>query len=136
MAGNQCEKVKVDISDQIDLEKTIALEPGHTFPFGGIYINDQVVKDSSEREIIAGQIITRLKNWGAEHGLEIETWQPDFSLNSEARSNVPDIIVGINNWACQMIKDSFDGPLFENRPYSSGDYWLSSDGRCIHLLRS
>jgi predicted AlkP superfamily phosphohydrolase/phosphomutase len=114
------QKVKVDISDRIDLEKTIALEPGHTIPFGGIYINDQVVKDPSEREIIAGQIITKLKNWGTEHGMEIETWQPDFTLNNESRSSVPDIIVTINNWGCKMIKDSFDDPIWENRPFAEG----------------
>lgn len=114
------QKVKVDISDRVDLEKTIAFEPGHTIPFGGIYINDQVIKDPSEREIIAGQIITRLKHWGTENGIEVQTWQPDLSLIGEARSKVPDIILTINNWAYKMIKDSFDDPIFENRPFVGG----------------
>jgi len=114
------QKVKVDISDRINLDKTIAFEPGHTLPFGGIYINDQVVKESPEREVIIGQIIAKLTTWGNERGIQIESWQPDFRLNEEARSAVPDIIVGIDNWGCKVIKDSFDDPIFENRPFASG----------------
>jgi predicted AlkP superfamily phosphohydrolase/phosphomutase len=113
------EKVRVDVSDQIDLTSSVAFDPGHTVPLGGIYINDSVITDATEREIIAGEIILKLKDWGAKNGVEIETWQPDLSVNIEAKPQLPDIIVGINNWACQMIKDSFDGPLFENRPYTT-----------------
>ncbi len=113
------EKVKVDVSDQIDLDKTVALDPGHTVPLGGIYINDRVITDPTERELVAGEIIRKLKAWGAEHGVSVEAWQPDLGVTGEALSNAPDIIVGMNNWACEMIKDSFDGPLLENRPYSA-----------------
>jgi predicted AlkP superfamily phosphohydrolase/phosphomutase len=112
------EKVKVDVSDQIDLDRTVALDPGHTVPLGGIYINDRVITNPAERELVAGEIIAKLKAWGGKHRASIETWQPDLAVMGKALSNAPDIIVGINNWACEMIKDSFDGPLIENRPYS------------------
>jgi predicted AlkP superfamily phosphohydrolase/phosphomutase len=112
------EKVKVDVSDQIDLDKSVAFDPGHTVPFGGIYINDRVVTDPAERELLADEIITKLKAWGAENGVVTETWQPDLSVSGEALSKIPDIIVGLDNWACELIKDSFDGPLVEDRPYS------------------
>lgn len=111
------EKVKVDVSDQIDLAQSLAFDPGHTVPMGCIYINHQRVTNPAERKVIADEIINKLKSWGQGNSVEIQTWQPDI-VSANNTFQLPDVIVGINNWACQIIKDSFDGPIFENRPHT------------------
>jgi len=105
--------IRVGILDQIDLEKSIALDPGHTIQFGGIYINDQVVDTHQERQKLASEIAERLKDWGEKYDMKIEIWLPS------GLEKGPYLIVGINEWRCVMQKSQFDGKLLEQRPYSS-----------------
>ncbi|MGZ3523226.1 MAG: alkaline phosphatase family protein [Thermodesulfobacteriota bacterium] len=102
----------------IDLERSLAFDPGHTMPFGGIYINNRLVDDPSERQKIAREIQEKLQNWGNQQSVEIQIWPTNQIHQNRRVLNCPDLIVGIGQWRCAILKDKFDGELFENRAYS------------------
>jgi predicted AlkP superfamily phosphohydrolase/phosphomutase len=104
--------LSVNVLDEIDLDKSVAFDPGHTIPMGGIYINSCLVTTPQARERLIAEIRAKLKEWGNQHGLKVKTWT--FS----GESTGPDLLIEINNWRCVMLKDQFEGELFEQRPYS------------------
>jgi predicted AlkP superfamily phosphohydrolase/phosphomutase len=102
---------------QIELEKSVAFDPGHTIPFGGIYINDNIIKSAVERQKLAVEIADKLRDWGEEHNLEFDIRSPNRSDDTMLCDH-PDLIVGVNNYRCVVLKDQFKGELFEERPFS------------------
>jgi len=106
------------IIDQIDQDKSVAFDPGHTIPFGGIYINDQIVTSPQKREELSREIKEKLHNWADANNVSIETWQRSDSPGARANTG-PDLLVGINDWGCVVLKERLTGEVFERRPYSS-----------------
>jgi len=102
---------------QIDLEKSTAFDPGHTIPFGGIYINDRLVQTPREKRGLIHEVATKLEDWGVKNNVKVEIWQ-GHNFDNQISHKGPDLLVGIDNWKCVMPKDQFDGELFERRPYS------------------
>ncbi|UCE98813.1 MAG: alkaline phosphatase family protein [Planctomycetota bacterium] len=110
-------KLTEKIVDQIDLERSIAFDPGHTIPFGGIYINDRLV-DVFQRKQLIKEIAEKLRSWGKSNNVNVTIWQSENSVG-EAVNTAPDLMVGIDDWRCVMPKGRSDGEIFERRPYSS-----------------
>ena len=104
--------LKLSVMDKIDLESSIAFDPGHTIPFGGIYINEQVVKTPKTKKKFIAEIAEKLKDWGYKNDVKVEIWHSNHP-------NAPDLLVGLNDWRCVVIKDLSKGKVFEQRPYSS-----------------
>ena len=102
---------------QINLEKSTAFDPGHTSPFGGIYINEYLVGTPNERQTLIDEIAAKLRDWGVKNNVKVETWQSHDFDNRKLHKG-PDLLVGIDNWKCVMPKDQFGGELFERRSYS------------------
>jgi len=102
---------------QIDLERSVAFDPGHTIPFGGIYINDNLIKSPVERQKLAIEIADKLRGWGEKNNVEFNIQSPNGS-EDKILCNHPDLIVGVNNYRCVVLKDQFKGELFEERPFS------------------
>ena len=99
--------------DQIDLKRSLAFDPGHTIPFGGIYFNNRLVDSHQLKQKLAGEIVGRLRAFGEKHGVKIEIkWLKGIS-------NGPDLLLGVNDWRCVIVKDQFEGEFFEQRPYAS-----------------
>lgn len=101
------------VLDQIDLGQSLAFDPGHTIPFGGIYINNKLVDTHQEKQKLAGEIAAKLKDFGKKHGIQIRISRLDNIYNG------PDLLIGVNDWRCVIEKTQFRGKLFEKRPYSS-----------------
>lgn len=112
------DKLSERVIDQIDLERSIAFDPGHTIPFGGIYINDVLIDDPHRKQELSQEITEKLRDWGTRNNVKVEIWQRDNSLGGEANTG-PDLVIGIDNWRCVMLKDRSDGKIFDRRPYSS-----------------
>ena len=106
------------IIDQIDLERSVAFDPGHTQPFGGIYVNDQIVgRDAAQRQKIIDELRQKLSAWARSTGVKIETWQKNSS--AEGGDNLgPDLIVAVDDWRCVMLKDCSMAEVFERKPLS------------------
>jgi len=102
---------------QIDLERSVAFDPGHTIPFGGVYINDNLIKSPGQRQKLAVEIADKLRVWGRKHNLEFDIRSPN-KVEDTMLCNHPDLIVGVNNYRCVVLKDQFKGELFEERPFS------------------
>jgi predicted AlkP superfamily phosphohydrolase/phosphomutase len=102
---------------QIDIERSVAFDPGHTIPFGGIYINDNLVRSSAERQKLSDEIADKLRDWGRKNNVEFDIRSPNGSEDKMLR-NHPDLIVAVNNYRCVVLKDQFEGELFEERPFS------------------
>lgn len=111
-------KLTEKVIDQIDLEKSVAFDPGHTMPFGGIYINDQLIGTPSKKKELVEKIARKLRGWGKRNNVNVEIWQSNNSVG-DVVNTAPDLLVGIDNWRCVMPKDHLDGEVFERRPYSS-----------------
>ncbi len=112
------EAVKVTIADEIDFEKSKAHCLGHTIPFGAIYINANNEKD---REKIKSKLIYDLKNLSEDIGkkIKVQIYESKKIYFGEKVNLLPDIIFTINNWRCVIIEDTFDRPLFEEKPFST-----------------
>ncbi len=106
------------VLEQIDLKKSTAFDPGHTIPFGGIYVNDYLVDTPEEKRKLAGEIAKKLNDWGVKNNVKVEIWQ-DHDFDKQLSYKGPDLLVGIDNWKCVMLKDRFDGELYERRPHST-----------------
>jgi predicted AlkP superfamily phosphohydrolase/phosphomutase len=106
------------VIDRLDLERSRAFDPGHTIPFGGIYINSEIVGSAAEKRILIGEIAGRLYDWGKANNVKVDIWHKDSSCDGESETG-PDLIVGMDDWECVVIKDRLKGKVFERRPYSS-----------------
>jgi len=106
------------IIDRIDLERSIAFDPGHSMPFGGIYINDRIIHTPQNKEELIKEIAQKLCSWGNRNNAKVEIWQRNNLPGDEANTG-PDLMVSINDWRCVMPKGHLDGEIFERRPYSS-----------------
>ena len=111
-------KLNVRPIDHIDLEKSIAFDPGHTIPFGGIYINDRWVESEQKRNEIAREIERKLCDFAKEKNIKIEIWRKSDLPNAQSGTG-PDLILGMDGWACVVLKDPLEGDVFERRPYST-----------------
>jgi predicted AlkP superfamily phosphohydrolase/phosphomutase len=112
------DKLTRGVIDQIDLEKSMAFDPGHTIPFGGIYINDRLINTPQKRKDLMKEVAGKLRDWGDSNNVKVQVWQNDNSPRDEANTR-PDLVVGIDDWRCVMLKERSDGEIFERRPYSS-----------------
>jgi predicted AlkP superfamily phosphohydrolase/phosphomutase len=112
------DKLIEKVIDQIDLDKSVAFDPGHTIPFGGIYINDQIVTSPDARRALGREIEEKLHNWADANHVNIETWQQPDSPGGRTNTG-PDLLVGVNDWGCVVLKEPLGGEVFERRPYSS-----------------
>jgi predicted AlkP superfamily phosphohydrolase/phosphomutase len=104
--------------DHIDLEKSIAFDPGHTIPFGGIYINDRRVETDQKKNEIVQEIDRRLREFANDNNVKIDVWRKDDLPNAQSGTG-PDLILGMDNWACVVLKDPLEGDVLERRPYST-----------------
>ena len=111
------DKLIEQVIDQIDLERSIAFDPGHTVPFGGIYINDRLIDAPQKKEELIKEIAGKLRDWGNSNSVKVEIWRSDNSLGDEANTG-PDLVIGIDDWRCVILKDRSDGKVFDRRPYS------------------
>ena len=99
---------------QIDLEKTLAFDPGHTIPFSGIYINHSLTNNSQNKKRLAMEIKEKLCDWGKQNCVKVKVWPKNGSHNNKVYTE-PDLIVGINNWRCVLLKDRLSGKIYERR---------------------
>jgi len=111
-------KLVEKVVDQIDINRSIAFDPGHTIPFGGIYINDQLAGAAEKKRQVSREIVGKLQNWASANGVKVETKQK-CDLPVDQQSAGPDVLIGINDYGCVLPKDRFDGEVFERRPYTS-----------------
>ena len=111
-------KLRERTIEHIDLEKSIAFDPGHTIPFGGIYINDRLADTTEKKKEILQEIEQKLRDLANTNDVNIDIWLKSDLPNHESNSG-PDIIIGIDNWRCVVLKDPLEGDVFERRPYSS-----------------
>ncbi len=112
------EKLIEKVTDQIDLDKSVAFDPGHTIPFGGIYINDRIVTSPDARRALCRDIEGKLHSWADVNNVTVETWQQTDSPGGRTNTG-PDLLVGVSDWGCVLLKEHLNGEVFERRPYSS-----------------
>jgi predicted AlkP superfamily phosphohydrolase/phosphomutase len=97
----------------IDYEKSQAYDPGHTIPFGGIYINTKNQKIKKSKKQIIEQLILEFKKTEEEFGIKFNIVETD-----EKWKNAPDLIVTINDCRCVVNKTDFSSLIFKNQSFS------------------
>jgi len=111
-------KLAENLVEKIDLERSIAFDPGHTMPFGGVYINERLVETAEKKQQLIREIAEKLRNWTDERSVKVDIWPRDGSPGVGTNTG-PDLIIGVDDWRCVILKDRTDGPIFERRPYSA-----------------
>lgn len=104
--------------DHIDLEKSVAFDPGHTIPFGGIYINDRLADTDQKKKEIRQEIEWKFREFADKNNVKVDMWRKNDLPKTQSNTG-PDLIIGIDNWQCVVLKDPLDGDVLERRPYSS-----------------
>jgi predicted AlkP superfamily phosphohydrolase/phosphomutase len=104
--------------DYIDIDKSIAFDPGHTIPFGGVYINDRIAKTERKKKEISNQIEQKLREFANKNNVKVDIWHKSYSSTKQSNMG-PDLIIGMDGWECVVLKDPLNGDVFERRPYSS-----------------
>jgi len=107
-----------NIADEIDIKRSRAYCLGHTIPFGAVYIN---ASDKEEREEVKAKLLQDLKNISRDirKEVKVQIYEPKKLYSGEKVNLLPDIIFTINNWRCVIVEDTFDRPLFEEKPFST-----------------
>lgn len=110
--------LRASIIDEIDFDKSKAFCLGHTIPFGAIYIN---AKNEKERKKMKNRLIHDLENISDDIGkkVEVQIYELEKIYSGEKIQFLPDIIFTINNWRCVILEDTFNRPLFEEKPFST-----------------
>ena len=99
----------------INYKNSIAFDPGHIGTFGGIYINDYVVKDPALKEKIKREISDKLYKYGKENDLNIEIYRPE-KLYGNKFENSMDLIIRVNKGGCTVEKWGFDKQILDKLP--------------------
>lgn len=97
----------------LDLDKSVAFDPGHIQSMGGLYVNDTLVMDPSERDRIRDEIRRELDAFGAERDLPLETYTPE-EVYGTATPESPDLIVRIDG--VNVENDGWDKPVVHDKP--------------------
>jgi len=111
------ELVRSSITDEIDMRNSLAYCLGHTIPFGAIYLN----REYENYDELLNRIIRDLSNLGRElrRSIDVKVYEARKVYSGDKLIYLPDLIFTINDWRCVIIENSLDGPLFEDRPFSS-----------------
>lgn len=103
------------MTNSIDLEKSIAFDPGHIGTFGGVYINDYMIKDSATKEMIKKEISKKLYRYGKEKGLDFEIYTPEKLYGNKPKNSL-DLIIRVNKGGCMVEKWEFEGKVIDKLP--------------------
>jgi len=99
----------------VDLENSVAFDPGHIGSFGGIYINDYLITDSNMRQRIRDDIKQKLYKFGKEKGLDMEIYTPEELYGNKPKSSL-DLIIRVNEGGYTVEKWGFDEKFLDKLP--------------------
>ncbi len=106
------------LSTVIDTGSSEAFDPGHTIPFGGLYVGPAVERGSGVYAMTLDRVGTLLTESAFESGVSLEIRRPWLEAQSHPDS-LPDLLVSGDDWGTTFSKTEFDGPLFVPGPYSA-----------------
>jgi len=87
-------KLKKDIADQIDLNKTNAFDPGYSIPFAGIHI---LGSPECDKKSIERKIEEKLKEFSAKNNIHL-------AIKKYNTEMLPDMIIHFQNWEGVFVK--------------------------------
>ncbi len=100
------------------MEKSIAYDLGHTIPFGGIYLNAKFADEPRKKREIINEISNKLHEIGKVNNVKVDTWE-NPRLKKDKSYNGPDLIIGIDDWGCVLLKERLGGDVFVHESFSS-----------------
>ncbi len=86
----------------IDTRKSKVVIYDYTVPFGAVHVNKIFER---MREEIINEIIEKLKHAEQEFNIRISVWKSNELYWGDKVNELPDLIIGIDDWACVVIKD-------------------------------
>ena len=105
------------LASVVDLDRSVAFDPGHTIPFAGIYVAPRLARGSAEYLDALARVEETLERFGREVGVSFETrraW-----LDSPGRpETLPDLVVAGDGWGATFLKAEFSGEPFAPESYS------------------
>lgn len=105
------------LSTVIDLEASVVLDPGHTIPFGGLYVGTGIERGSSAYDVALERVRAFLDDTAAREHVTFDVRRPWLEAGGKT-TTLPDVIVSGDEWGMTFSKTSFDGPLLVPGPFS------------------
>lgn len=105
------------LSTVIDPDASTVLDPGHTIPFGGLYVGSRIERGTSGYDAALERVGEHLSEAGRDAGVELCLRRPWKDAPAHPES-LPDLLVSGDNWGMTFSKTEFDGPLLVTGPFS------------------
>lgn len=105
------------LSTIIDPESSAALDPGHTIPFGGLYVGSRIERGSPEYESTLARVEDHLAMTAHGAGFDLDVRRPWMDAVGHP-ATLPDLLVSGDSWGMTFSKTDFEGPLVVGGPFS------------------
>lgn len=105
------------LSTIIDPAASAMLDPGHTIPFGGLYVGSSIERGSPEYDATIARVEEHLAETAAAAGYELDLRRP-WKAAAGHLETLPDLLVSGDSWGMTFSKTDFEGPLVVDGPFS------------------
>lgn len=105
------------LTSLIDPLRSTAMDPGHTIPFGGIYVVPELDLGSAAYDRTLDDIEEALLAAAAPGGFTIDVRRIRSAAGPAART-LPDLVVSGDAWGMSFSKTEFEGPIVVEGPFS------------------
>lgn len=102
----------------IDFDRSAAFDPGHTIPFGGLYVSPRVERGGTQYEREIERVEACLGEFAAKTGVSLE-WRRTWLDAGGRAETLPDLLVWGDDWACTFSKADFEGEVLVEGPFST-----------------
>lgn len=104
------------LSAVIDHEKSVAFDPGHTIPFGGLYVSPRIDRGSADYDAALERVSEALTDFASQVAIPIDLQRQ--AKDSPHALTLPDLIVSADGWGTTFSKTGFSGDPFRPSCFS------------------
>jgi predicted AlkP superfamily phosphohydrolase/phosphomutase len=105
------------LSSVVDYDASVAFDPGHTIPFGGLYVMPRLERGEGSYLEALARVESALVERAERAGVRLEARR--MWLDAEGRhETLPDLVVSGDEWATTFVKADFEGEPFLDAPFS------------------
>jgi predicted AlkP superfamily phosphohydrolase/phosphomutase len=101
----------------LDFERSAAFDPGHTIPFGGLYVTSGAERGGAVYLATIDRVEEALDELGRRSGVNFTTRRSWLDAPGRPET-LPDLVVSGDDWASTFLKTEFEGPPVLDGPYS------------------
>lgn len=102
----------------IDQHASVAFDPGHTIPFGGLYLSPRFERGGVEYMTAIDRVEDALANSAFDNGLDLAV-RRCWLDSAERPASLPDLLVSGDDWGVTFSKTDFSDTWLVDGPFST-----------------